>query len=921
MLANSRYHKQAQRGIVLVLVLAMLGLLALIGVTFATFSGQAKINAKNFAQGVIAPQDDELMDFALSQLISDTGDVRSAIHGHSLSRDMYGSDANNSGYFPYHPTYGTPFYITSAPQAVGAGIYQIQTNIQSNDPNFYGYNFARWIVRVSYTGTLVAPSVATQFGTTATLAANAPVSQTFEVTGDSGFNSTSSNGRVFSVAVLDPSTTSNTSISGQVYGTTSTSLINWTQGAASQLPSAYLAQSSGNLPFSLDGRWLRAFNGPGMGANAYLGNFRYNGLSPGSMDEDYDACDLENWYLALQSADGQVMIPSFHRPGIIRYDLFNGVDDWQRVNFDGPNQTPLFSTSASRILRPCYADGHDSATFPDLKPDPSTGKIARYIGTTQVGTGYDVDNDGDGVTDSVWLDLGYPSRRDSRGQLYKPLFAFMVIGLNGRIPLNTAGNLAGQSNNTSGANALSPTYAHTEHLGNSVSEIDPNYALQNAFAALWSGSNAFNITGDIDPFNSVNSNLTWPPSMTFGSTSYSTNNTQVDNSSVTYANGIPTYTTGGQDVRLVQLRNLLAGTRPQTNPFTPDTTGLINGDANNVYGTWTTAVSAGSPYYMPNSIADYADLPQPTTYSYTDGMGNVHPLVVRTTAPVPGRWGEAASIPGVPFLNPAGGTGPPLNLVQSSYANPIRAGYSFDVTDMLTAITAGTAYDSNGDPIFPRDAADDNYNAFDVFPPRYNFTTSPIFIGEVGDLDFYDAAGALLLPVERMRRFVTPVDINGSGRVAQFTDTVSSGIIRRGSNLGPDNYGRVQFSSYFRPAGSPGVISVRYHDAEGTYTPVGGRSVRSSSPRLRLLLLLVLTNRVTTHSTVAARTQQTSTTRAAPTRTWLTRPIIRSMASIVQGPESPAKSRCDAELSQLQTHEPGRHAYRPEHVDHERLDV
>ena len=36
------------------------------------------------------------------------------------------------------------------------------------------------------------------------------------------------------------------------------------------------------------------------------------------MDEDYDACDLENWFLAIQSADGQVIIPSFHRPAIIR---------------------------------------------------------------------------------------------------------------------------------------------------------------------------------------------------------------------------------------------------------------------------------------------------------------------------------------------------------------------------------------------------------------------------------------------------------------------------------------------------------------------------------------------------------------------------------------------------------------------------
>ena len=50
------------------------------------------------------------------------------------------------------------------------------------------------------------------------------------------------------------------------------------------------------------------------------------------MDEDYDACDLENWFLAIQSADGQVIIPSFHRPGIIRYDPKNGVNDWARTN-------------------------------------------------------------------------------------------------------------------------------------------------------------------------------------------------------------------------------------------------------------------------------------------------------------------------------------------------------------------------------------------------------------------------------------------------------------------------------------------------------------------------------------------------------------------------------------------------------------
>ncbi len=824
MLANSRYHKQAQRGIVLVLVLAMLGLLALIGVTFATFSGQAKINTKNYFQGVLAPQDDELMDFALSQLITDTGDAHSAIHGHSLARDMYGSDANNNGYMPFHPTYGGPFYITGI-TLVGGSIYQITTNIQQNDPNFYGVNFRRWIMKVSYTGTTTAPSVNSPYqppsanGATATsystvsLNTNQPASQTFEIIADSGFNSTSNAARGFNIVLNDAATNLinwGYMIPASVSGVAGGSAV---AAAASQLPGQYLYHVAANnlnpglaFPFSLDGRWLHAFNGTGMGANATHGNFRYNGLSgnyltgtSAGMDEDYDACDLENWFLAIQSADGQVVIPSFHRPGILRHDLVNGADDWN-VNYRFPNGLllPPNTDSLSRILRPVAADGNDAATFKDLVPDPGTGKIT-----------YDVDNDGDGVTDSVWLDLGYPSRRDSRGQLTKPLFAFMVIGLNGRIPLNTAGNLASQ--NSANSN-LTAGYSHTEHFGNSVSEIDPTYALQNAYQGQVS---------DFDPFNSLitapntTASTYWngPLTMIQGTT-VPTNNTQVDNA----VNQQGNYES--QDVRLTQLRNLLAGTRPQTNPLSA-ANGSINGDANLIFGAFGGSAS-GQSYVFPNSIADYpitlqngtvlGDIPS----SFTDPAGNI--LVQRTTAPVGGRWGEAASVSGVPFVNPATGTGTPLNLVQINYANPVRAGYSFDITDLLNAITAGTAYDGNGDPIFPRDAADDNYNAFDVFPPRLT--------GEQGDFDYFDATGSLLLPVERFRRFVTPMDINGSGRVSQFNNSASNGRIGRGQNLGPDNFGRVQFSSYYRPGGAPGVIGTNYHYDTATtppsYTAVSG---------------------------------------------------------------------------------------------------
>ena len=457
------------------------------------------------------------------------------------------------------------------------------------------------------------------------------------------------------------------------------------------------------------------------------------------MDEDYDAVDLENWFLAMQSADGSVMIPSFHRPAAIRIDstVTPAIYDWGGPqNAAWENAAPgNWNDSASRILRPRAADGHDASAFPDLVPD-ATGKIT-----------YDVDNDGDGITDSVWVDLGYPARRNAQGQLYKPLFAFMVIGLNGRIPLNTAGNLAGQAGGIPFPLTLPPpayTYgggaAHAAHLGNSVSEVDPTYALQNGYDPNFDAPGAFN----------------YPPTITAV-------NTQVDSA--------------GIDVRLTQLRNLLAGTRP------PQKTTLGTGtDGDTNYVSVETAPGSGlprlPPLVMPNGVADPADAPP---VFGTDASGG--PVVQRLTPPVAGRWGEADSIPG--GISVPGFPSPPainnyVNLVHANYVNSVRAGYSYVIADILTTST------NEGF----RDAADDNLNAFDTFPPGH--------IGELNDQDYYDAAGALILPVDRIRRYVTPGDINGTGSVTPWTS---------GTAGGADPLGRVNFYSYYRPPGSPGSIA------------------------------------------------------------------------------------------------------------------
>ena len=576
------------------------------------------------------------MDFALQQLIADTGDVRSAIRGHSLAHDMFGNDASNNGYLAGNPSSGAPFTIINIrPVANSGGLYDFLTNlpIPAADPTFYGYNFTRWILRLSYTGSDIPR----------------PVDQTFEILYDNfqpGDRSTAFNGtgfHVFRVTPIDATT----------------ALDNPTAAAQSGLAAwqNYLVlPQPGAAQFILDGRRLRAFNGPGMGAGAIYGNFRYNGgllsgnatfTQPGDpnavgMDEDYDACDLENWFLAIQSADGQVIIPSFHRPAAIRYDP-NGVAGTAINDWTTPvtSTAPTWADSASRILRPRQADGNDPNTFPDLVPDPATGKIA-----------FDVDNDADGVTDSVWLDLGYPARPDAGGRLSKPLFAFLVIGLNGRIPLNTAGNLAATVTTQAAhlgnsVSELDPTYAQAAHLGNSVSELDPTYALQNANQGP---------TIDADPFN-------------VEGIGYNTSNTQVDNA--------------GVDVRLTQLRNLLAGTRPQPNPTTSDPRiadphGTTNGDDNFVLGAWPNQ-GGGQLYFMPNGIAEPG---------YDVRISTNPPQVQRTTPAVPGRWGEAPFIPGQP-VSAAGGQ--VLNLVKNPYNNPVRAGYSFGIADLLLNVNGAPA--------------------------------------------------------------------------------------------------------------------------------------------------------------------------------------------------------------------------------------
>src|SRR5262249_40022864 len=157
----------------------------------------------------------------------------------------------------------------------------------------------------------------------------------------------------------------------------------------------------------------------------------------------------------------------------------------------------------------------------------------------------------------------------------KPLFSFMVIGLNGRLPLNTAGNLQKLND------GLIPVFDQAEHLGTSPSELDLRFALQNAFDGTFAYTQFDDAAGPGTQSNDP--------------------------------------TVGGVSVALTQLRNILAGTRPYVAGANQDSNVVNTGpaDANGVFAMTN----------LPNGVGDQKDA----------AIVGANPIL-RTTPAVGGRW-------------------------------------------------------------------------------------------------------------------------------------------------------------------------------------------------------------------------------------------------------------------------------------------
>lgn len=130
--------------------------------------------------------------------------------------------------------------------------------------------------------------------------------------------------------------------------------------------------------------------------------------------------DNDSLFLAALDPDGNVLAPSFYR-------WYNG------GSWIGPEPWQKYLT-----LRPHRTYHTQFADPPDPGGDVHNWEFGK--GTKNPGGGPNFNND------SFWVDLGYPVMTGPNGLKYKVLFAPLIIDLDGKINLNSAGNLrkAGQ---------------------------------------------------------------------------------------------------------------------------------------------------------------------------------------------------------------------------------------------------------------------------------------------------------------------------------------------------------------------------------------------------------------------------------------------------------------------------------------------
>jgi len=193
-------------------------------------------------------------------------------------------------------------------------------------------------------------------------------------------------------------------------------------------------------------------------------------LLTGGSDEGYDAPDFQNLAMAIiQTRPGGTVnrMPSFHRPALVQY-WRNWTNTTAGITEPSPWQSDVYSNFKRQfILRPI--EPNFDGSNPDFYRLPINTSVTPPVVTAGVSWyengPWDVDNDGDGTRDSIWVDLGLPVQTAPDGRKYKPLFAIMCRDLDGLLNLNAHGRIPVYSRTTDPLYPFHPS-EHSNDGGN-----------------------------------------------------------------------------------------------------------------------------------------------------------------------------------------------------------------------------------------------------------------------------------------------------------------------------------------------------------------------------------------------------------------------------------------------------------------------
>ena len=231
-------------------------------------------------------------------------------------------------------------------------------------------------------------------------------------------------------------------------------------------------------------------------------------LEPIRMNPAYTAPDHRSLFLAHYGGPMNVsatlpkITPSFHRPTPFLaftdttpgFSFLSLYEDFYHDAGVGADALPIWMTALVRKLTPRplpydhwnFTGGNDY-----LANGPPTGPAGAYLPgdllapaelALRLGNSaqWDVDNDGDGVREGVWVPSGLPIRVNKDGKAYATMFSYTVLDLDGRVNVNTAGNWDQLPNN------MREDIIRRDLDGNPITDVAQPYSYVDELDELWS---------------------------------------------------------------------------------------------------------------------------------------------------------------------------------------------------------------------------------------------------------------------------------------------------------------------------------------------------------------------------------------------------------------------------------------------------